>query len=97
MLYDLFGDRVEVVRFASADDVRRLGPREPTPEDLELLAEKKFVVVVYASGTPHEHLHLVSYLSADGGAAEVAAALESAGQEARDAAGEAVDGAGAPR
>ena len=97
MLYDLFGDRVEIVRFASADDVRSLGPRDPTPDDLELLAAGRYVVVVYAFGSPHEHLHLVSYLSADGGDAEVAAALESVGREARDAAGEAGDGAGAAR
>ena len=36
MIYDLFGDPVELARVATADDVRRLGPREPTDEDLGL-------------------------------------------------------------
>jgi hypothetical protein len=78
MIYGRFGDVVTLVRLGTTDDVRLFNGRAANGEDLRALENNAYVVVRYGDNKEEDLAH-IAYLRADGGAAEIDAALAAVG------------------
>lgn len=73
-IYGRWGDPITILRVATLDDVTKYERREPDKNDREWVNRCLYLVVAYDDSGEESITHL-TYLRADGGAAEIDAAI----------------------
>ncbi len=90
MIYGRFGNKVEIVRVGTLDDVRKLDKRKPDRQDRDAIEVGSYVVTRSLDSEDKSdklRLHHVAYLKADGGWKEIHARIEELDSTARPGTG----------
>lgn len=74
MIYGRFGNKLAIKRLAVLADVERLDDRKPDQVDRHAIENGSYLVCIDEDG--RERLYHQAFMRADGGAAEIARAVE---------------------